>query len=457
MRHVGRSLAGKASRTRVAGAAWLVAVACIAGFTVVDALSPFTMTYPLEAWLIEEANQRIFTIRRGTITLDFGPGNASKPVFVHQLSHAFKFGCNAYFLNQITDPDLLAFAKEKFSALFNFATLPFYMKAYNEFNPGLAAWQDRLREMTAWVDGTGAVPKGHPLIWQIPGQVPDEMEFNPDPSEREAFALRHIETILGNHTDIEWWDLVNEMTHVQNILLGDTAVQTWNKASTAARAARPDAKFIVNEYETIQPGHPATARHDGGRFYDFLQQIIAAGNPPDAIGFQGHEFINAWVPARDIIDTFDGFGTFRIPCHVTEFDTAAAGYFSRSRTIRRGVMTPETQAALAARAYTMFFSHPAIDAITWWAFYKDLYWQPEKKVFMLDDDGTLHPVYDALHDLICKQWNSTSTHVLDAQGRLDLVGFYGTYSVTVQGCSPVPFSIVDTRSPGERPWRVADV
>ncbi|MBD3186718.1 hypothetical protein GF325_07835, partial [Candidatus Bathyarchaeota archaeon] len=309
---------------KIVAIAWMGLMVSMLSVSIMDMITPCTVTCFREQQLIKEARERILEVRRGTSVLDFGPGNASKMVYLRQVSHDFKFGCNAFFYNRIYNDDwsynetLNQEYSTHFSKMFNYATLPFYMKVYNEFNPDLENWQQTLENMTDWVKSFNATPKGHPLIWQIPNQVPDQVEYHPNASYREEWTLQHLGTVLLNHTGIDTWDLLNEMTHVKNLLLGDTAVETWEKALDKARAVRPDATFIANEYETIQPGDAATSGTDATSFYEFVETVVAHGYAPDVLGFQGHEWISGWIPLQDVIDTFDSFGRFKIPCQVSE-------------------------------------------------------------------------------------------------------------------------------------------
>jgi endo-1,4-beta-xylanase len=454
------------ARHRRVGMASILAIMTFLAFSVADMITPFdVLAFAEDERLLQEARARIQVVRRGTIMLNFTPADAGKTVEIRQLSHAFRFGANAFKYNRTYNPDstfnvtLNETYTSHFKALFNYATLPFYMKGYNEFLAPefLANLRTTLHEMVAMLRAAGIDVKGHPLIWQIPGQLPDQLELSDNATYREEVALRHIENVLLNHADITTWDLVNEMTHVQNILLGSTAIETWEKALAKARSVRTDCEFIANEYETIQPGDASTSDNDAGRFFDFVEQVVADGFAPDAIGFQGHEWMSAWVPMKDIIETFDSFGRFKIPIHVTEFDPGSQRYYGGARTIRRGQMTGETQAELATKAYTMFFSHPACEAITWWSFIEDPWWRPELGDYLMDADGRLLPAYEALFDLIHVQWNSTSTLTLDSLGTCDFTGFYGNYTATIGTAAPIPFTLVDTRPAASKPWTTTDI
>jgi len=443
-------------RFRLLGATWIIVSMTFLAFTIVDCITPYNVwAWAEDEQLLAEARERIQVIRRGTVALDFGPGNASKTVVVKQITHAFKFGSDAFFYNySYTGAPFNATLNETyishFSRLFNYATLPFYMGAY-------PARQAKLKEMTAMLHAANITVKGHPIIWEKTKQIPDQVEFSTNATYRKEWTEHYIENVLLNHTDVQFWDLVNEMTHVKNLLLGSTAVETWENAVAKARSVRADCTFIANEFDTIQPGDAAMSGNDAGVFYDFVERVVDDGHAPDALGFQCHEWMKAWVPMKDIIDTFDSFGRFKIPLHITEFDPGSMGYYGGDRSIRRGPMTEASQAELAIKAYTMFFSHPAVDAVSWWSFLEDPWWQPELGDYMLSQTGRILPIYDALYDLIHVQWNSSRIVTLDGAGRCTFTGFYGNYTATITGSLPVPFAIVDTRVPSQRPWTTKDV
>jgi endo-1,4-beta-xylanase len=366
--------AGSERRYKTFGAAWMLISVAFLAFTAIDNITPYNVwAWSEDEHLLAEARGRILAVRRGSMAIDLGPGNAGKTVAIEQVSHAFKFGSNAFsYNNTYTGGPFNATLNETYTShfrqLFNYATLPFYMGGY-------AARQAKLKEMTAMLQAANITVKGHPIIWQLTNQMPDDVEFSTNASYRTAWTDQYIGNVLLNHTDIKIWDLVNEMTHVRNILLGSTAIETWENAVSKARSVRGDCTFIANEFSTIQPGDAATSSNDANVFYKFVERVVADGYAPDALGFQGHEWMTAWVPMKDIVDTFDSFGRFKIPIHITEFDPGSKEYYGGSRSIRRGPMTEASQAELATKAYTMFFSHPAVDAITWWAFMEDPWWR----------------------------------------------------------------------------------
>jgi GH35 family endo-1,4-beta-xylanase len=397
--------------------------------------------------LLSEARERIPAVRRGTIELDFGAGNASKDVTVTQRSHAFRFGCNAFQYGLFNTSALNQEYEDLFSAIFNYATVPFYWTTY-EWSQGAFPYDARLHNMTAWLHGFNATAKGHPIVWQASDVVPPWMDALNQTSQRDA-VLDHIDRVLAQFPEIRTWDLVNEMTHVPNSWLGTTPDETWEAAVERARAARSDCEFIANEY-TIGDGQSPDP------FYDFVSKVVLAGDAPDALGFQFHT-LEQWYPLDQLVSTLDRFGTFRIPMHVTEFLPGSKGKYNDGT--RGGAMTEDSQAEWAVRAYIMLFSHPAVDAITWWDFSDAAWsaWMAEKGAYMMAPDGRVLPVYDRLFDLIHVQWNSSCTIRLDEAGKYSFTGYYGNYSFAMGGGINGAFQIVDTRSVLERPWVTSDV
>ncbi|MDQ2687775.1 MAG: endo-1,4-beta-xylanase [Armatimonadota bacterium] len=84
-------------------------------------------------------------------------------VSVRQTRHAFLFGSNIFAL---TPDDTSAAQKayqQRFAALFNYATLPFYWGSF-ESTQGKPDYA-RLDGMARWCLAHGITPKGHPLVW----------------------------------------------------------------------------------------------------------------------------------------------------------------------------------------------------------------------------------------------------------------------------------------------------
>lgn len=440
---------------RIKAIAWIIIVGILLSSSIINVFDYHPLRLAYENTLLEDARARIQVIRRGNITLDFGVGNGSKEVYIHQLTHDFRFGANCFQYDYFQTEALNKKYNESFSALFNYATLPFYWSIY-EPTENDYTWEWRLHNMTQWLASFNGSAKGHPIVWQHKEVIPSWLNAK-TPAEQNQEVLDHIARVLIQFPEIKTWDLLNEMLHVENSWLGYSAADTWKAALTKARAVRPDGEYIINEYNNVGPGNSSASIGTVGLYYNLIDQIVKEGCPPDAIGFQFHSNTK-WQPLQDLIDTFDSFGTFKIPCHVTEFIPASIGFYSGGT--RKGVISEQSQAEYAVRIYTMLFSLPSVGAITWWDFSHNSRWSAwlvDEGAYMMDPTGRLLPVYYSLYDLIHVQWNSSTPAFLDSQGKLDFTGFYGNYTITIPDSGTFRFNITDTRPANQRPWQLADL
>ena len=84
-----------------------------------------------------------------------------------------------------------------------------------------------------------------------------------------------------------------------------------------------------------------------------------------------------------------------------------------------------------AEFYTVLFSHPAVEAITWWDFTDQGAWQRAPAGF-LRKDMTPKPAYKQLERLIKDKWWTQTEVTLAAGGRTRFHGFFGQYTVTAR-------------------------
>lgn len=134
------------------------------GLILFQSISPVSIMYIRENRILEDAEIRIMKLRRGTTTVDLGSAYADHSVTIRQLTHAFRFGCNAYQWNNFEDPALNAAYEQAFAALFNYATIPFYWN-YFEYPYNVFRNNEYLNNLTAWLQENDIHIKGHPLIW----------------------------------------------------------------------------------------------------------------------------------------------------------------------------------------------------------------------------------------------------------------------------------------------------
>ena len=76
----------------------------------------------------------------------------------------------------------------------------------------------------------------------------------------------------------------------------------------------------------------------------------------------------------------------------------------------------------------MLFSHPAVEAITWWDFSDLGSWQGAP-AGLVRSDMTPKPFYDWLMAAFHKQWTTDAQATADTKGRATVKAFFGDYAV----------------------------
>ncbi|UCH36016.1 MAG: endo-1,4-beta-xylanase [Armatimonadota bacterium] len=378
------------------------------------------------AEILAGASQRIEQHRKGDIAvvvLDRGQPVPGATVEVEQTGHEFLFGCNAYGLRD-DDSALQQAYREQFAALFNYATLPFYWDGYE---PQRGAPQTASRKaMARWCAEHGIRAKGHPLVWHHlpPAWVPR------DATEAGGLLRDRVRSIVSEFKGlIDTWDVINESTVSARM---DNPVGLWVKevgpvraAADAlgwARGANQQATLIVNDFNVSQ------------EYEEQIQGLIDAGRAPDAIGIQSHMHRGVW-PLERVWEGCETYGRFGIPIHFTE-TTVLSGQLKRRGDGDEGradwPTTPwgeQSQARYVEQLYRLLFSHPRVEAITWWDFSDLNAWQRAPAGFVRKDMSA-KPAYRRLLNLVKGEWWTDVTGETDANGEIGCRGFYGTYRVT---------------------------
>nr|Q9HEZ1.1 RecName: Full=Endo-1,4-beta-xylanase A; Short=Xylanase A; AltName: Full=1,4-beta-D-xylan xylanohydrolase A; Flags: Precursor [Phanerodontia chrysosporium]AAG44993.1 endo-1,4-B-xylanase A [Phanerodontia chrysosporium]ABZ88797.1 endo-1,4-beta-xylanase A precursor [Phanerodontia chrysosporium]AEK97220.1 XynA [Phanerodontia chrysosporium] len=163
----------------------------------------------------------------------------------------------------------------------------------------------------------GMLLRGHNCVWynQLPSWVSNG-KFTA--AQLTSIIQNHCSTLVTHYKgQVYAWDVVNEpfnddgswRTDVFYNTLGTSYVQI---ALEAARAADPDAKLYINEYNIEYAGAKATS------LLNLVKTLKAASVPLDGIGFQSH-FIVGQVPTglQSQLTTFAAQG---VEVAITELD-----------------------------------------------------------------------------------------------------------------------------------------
>ncbi|MBS3762543.1 MAG: endo-1,4-beta-xylanase [Planctomycetes bacterium] len=385
-----------------------------------------------ELSLLNSANQRIEQYRKGPIRLQLTDQNGERvsgvKVRLTQTTHNFLFGCNIYLLEPANQSEDQKNYQKHFDELFNFATLPFYWGSYEQ-QPG-EKQEEKLKAMAAWCLEHEIIPKGHPLVWHSvwPSWGPD------DPKVTRARLKERVQEITSDFRPlIRHWDVINESTVSANF---DNGLGEWVKQDGAAEVARqclewarsaaPESVLLVNDFN-VSPEYEKQ-----------LNELTDHPSPIDAIGIQSHMHGGEWELER-LWQVCEDYSRFELPVHFTE-TTVLSG-----RRIPEGVPFDEAnwedwpstaegekrQRKYVEAFYTILFSHPSVEAITWWDF-RDGCWK-NAPAGLLRRDLTPKPAYERLHELIHSEWKTATNLTTDSNGEISLNGFYGKYEVEILG------------------------
>jgi endo-1,4-beta-xylanase len=386
-----------------------------------------------------QINDRIENCRKGDALLklfssDGKPLMANMTVSIEQTRHAFLFGSNVNWLvwhSRFQRGYRKAYSKY-FTELFNFATFPFY---WYTFSPGkgeaLLAIHKRIAR---WCKVNAITPKGHPLAWNW--QDPKWLKGTPEEVMEEQFAyIDHSVRQFKN--SIQMWDVVNEATQwdrpktwenapLLTEAIGNMGVKDYIcQAFRVARKANPDATLIINDY-----------KNDGEYARYVIAKLVDDKGLPlyDVIGLQFHQHQGA-LPISTIWYVCDRFARFGKPLHLTEV-TFVSGRerwvwdWNPSFIWESTPKGEKRQAEDVVRFYTAMFSHPAVEAITWWDFTDLRSWQGAPGG-LLREDMSPKPAYYELKRLIKEKWWTRTKAITTVGGEAHFRGFFGQYKVSV--------------------------
>jgi GH35 family endo-1,4-beta-xylanase len=308
-------------------------------------------------------------------------------------------------------------------------------------------------QVATWCAANGIRTKGHPLVWNsgepdwLKGMTSGQVFLRA--MDRANACAEHFKG------QIETWDVINEVvTWHQDHMRRDAPYMTGlidvmdridlAKASfAAARKGNPQATLLINDYITDD------------RYVNVCNRLKDESGQPvyDVIGVQSHMHKSIWSNDQlwDICERFAQFGK---PIHFTEL-TVLSTIEEKDWDNPVGV-TPTTPAGEqkqleeVTRIYTLLFSHPAVEAITWWDFTDKGAWK-NAPGGLIRSDMSPKPAYDALKTLIKEDWATHVTVSANALGLAKLRAFRGTYrfTVTLPGGEKKVFTDVVKKGSGE--------
>ncbi len=414
-----------------------------------DVLKPFEEKQDL---LKDRVASGIEANRKGLAVLHFTDAEGKPVTGVHvkvrQKTHDFKYGANLFMLEEFNTPEQNEKYRKLFADAFNIATLPFYWSDLEpeQGKPRFAKDSPKIYRRPApdlcleYCESNGIEPKAHCLNYA---------NFTPEWAKgsiaKEKFFLykRFRELAERYSARIPSWEVTNE---------------TWWGLHSPRRTNfydQPD--YVEWSFEQADRCFPANrliineahcriwddAHFYGSRspYYMQIERALLKGARIDSIGMQYHMFYRAedelketavfYDPERiyDVLDTYAALGR-RI--QITELTIPAYAYTEEDE---------EIQAEIIRNIYSIWFSHPAMEAIVYWnlvdgfaAFAPQGDMTAGENYFhggLVRYDFTPKPAYRMIRDLFGKVWRTNLELDTENADRIAFKGFYGEYELEI--------------------------
>lgn len=369
---------------------------------------------------------------------DGGPLRGAS-VRVEQTRHAFLFGANCFMLGGFPTAGENSLYEQAYLRLFNYATVPFYWSDLEpeQGRPRFAADSAPMHRrpppdaVVAFCRAHGVAMKGHPLVWHqwYPKWRPE------DPREVMPRIERRIAEIATRYAgDIQRWEVVNEPME------RDLHAEAWcnlppgyvlESLRLAALRFPAANRLMLNEATAF-----SWQRFEGDRspFYRLIRDCLDRGARIDEIGMQLHIFNEkAWrqlldgqtFRPADLLRVLDRYADFGVPIGITELTLPTAPASAEGERL---------QAVVTRNLYRLWFSHPRVNAISWWNVVDNTAAKGEDRMLagLLRRDFTPKPSYEALDRLLNGEWRTRLEARCSDSGTAGFRGFHGDYRVTVE-------------------------
>jgi len=166
----------------------------------------------------------------------------------------------------------------------------------------------------------GQIIRAHNLVWdsELPSWLTTPTNWTAE--DITDIIQTHISNVAGHYAgQVYCWDVVNEPLNSDGTFVSDvfsTALgsEYISVALTAARAADPNAKLYINDYNLEYTGAKVNA------MVALVQSLQANGVPIDGIGFESHFEVGTVPSASAIAANMELFTSLGLEVAITELD-----------------------------------------------------------------------------------------------------------------------------------------
>jgi endo-1,4-beta-xylanase len=312
-------------------------------------------------------------------------------------------------------------------------------------------------QIVAFAQQNGQIVHGHTLVWH--SQTPSWVQGLSATAMRTAM-LDHIATVVGHYASnatVQSWDVVNEVFDEN----GGFRTSFWYNtlgsgfiadAFRAARAADPDAKLCINDYNVEGVNAKSTA------MYNLVSSLKSQGVPIDCVGFQSHLATQYGFPGQ-LSQNVARFAALGVQVRFTELDVRIV--------LPADTNEINTQNTYYANIINACLASTACPGVTIWGFTDKYSWVPntfpsEGQALIYDTNYNPKGDYTAVHDALAAgssggdttppstpanlaaSGTTSSSTALSWTGSTDNVGVTGYDILRAPGASGGSFAVVGT-------------
>jgi len=366
-------------------------------------------------------------------------------VSVRQTYNEVMFACGTRGFEMQESTGNFTLYKEKFKEVFNSGQVHFFWPMF-EPQEGKYQWASR-DEAVDWLRSNDLRIWGHLLIWLHEWSVPDWAKTKS--YEELKGVLRNLcyGPVNRYRDSIQLWNVFNEPEWGNVLGLSvDQQIELLRLGLDATREANPEAVRMINptivwgEYSAWGMTAEGKAKRPLLTPYQFLEEVGKRGIEYEAVGLQfytGSGGVGSGFTVRDMFTTswlLDKYAELGKSIHLTELGVPSkfvdvgdkivtgAGYWHRP-------WDEETQADWIEYFYTICYSKPYVDSISWF----DLMDYPQ--VFIpysgiLNGDLSPKQSFFRLKQLL-NSWTTTCEGATSPTGEYTCRGFKGEYEISV--------------------------
>lgn len=340
-------------------------------------------------------------------------------------NHQFLFGAVCYSHGKLANQEQEDRFTRYFRELMNYTMVAYH---WGNYEPERGVYNEPYTgELVDWADRLGIKKKLHALIWHE--VCPDWLKDG----EVEKEYFRRISHLMQTYGDrFDFFDLANETTVNDRF---NNPVSRWIReigpmnmmkfASKLVRSYKPDAKLLFGDWNV-----------HGEEYFNFLREMRENNIDIDIIGMQSHMHRDQWTH-EETLRVIDRAAAFGWPIHFPECSVMSGkpvGYMEYSADAQNQYIESEEdlywQAEFTREFYTLVFSHPAVEALSWFDF-TDHRWLGAP-AGLVNDDIYPKPVYNALKRLIHEDWHSDVDTFTNEYGVARARLFCGNYDISVK-------------------------